>query len=155
MAEPTITDISGARPGKGRGEFFFECDDGQRTSKVRVKVTAEILPGRIVHRATPDIEKDDGTVEALNLPAGEHTFMLGEADGDPAESLRYVLERETLRAHRAKVQLDALAAMDLPTPAEAAPVEVEPVEVSPPEQLADGVDEIEIGGAGNDVLAEP
>jgi hypothetical protein len=111
-----ITDKTGQEKGLKPGDFVLEVEDGAARTRVKVCVTTEVVGDRIVHRCKPCGVNEDGTEEDYGLEPGEHVFQLGLSDGDPAVVLGKNLEVEALRAHRARKQLAALAALNLPPP---------------------------------------
>lgn len=143
MAEIVTRNITARHAGLEAGERVYECDDGTTpATQIKLKVTARELPGAVVWVPQCCCCDEDGERD-LGIAPHEVTFMLGESDADPATVFEALMAEQARRAHRAKRQLDGLAALGLPV----APSPVRTVEKVVPRRSASLS-----GGAGNDLL---
>ncbi len=98
LLEVAETDASGAEVARGYVRITVTQD--RQPQAVRY-----VLRGWVLDAAGAYVEVAG---EPVSLPASEHTWMLGESDGTPAEFLARALEQEATRVWRAWRQLAAM-----------------------------------------------
>lgn len=146
MSEITTKNITAVQAA-GRvaaGERLYECDDGARKSTVRLRLQQKEIPGAVVLVCDCACCDDFGIEHELPGLRHEITFMLGEnPDADPETVIEALLQERAMRAHAALRQLDAIAAMGLPT-----------VPTGVHSEEAPRVRAVAVDGGGNDLLSD-
>lgn len=114
----TITDRTGTtsiarEPHQRVLEVVDDADAAAATGTVKISVATERQASAVKYTLKGWLVDADGAYvevagEPVSLPASEHTWMLGQSDGEPAQALAKALEQEAARLWRAYRQLAAM-----------------------------------------------